>query len=181
MGVRARARTLRGRKPTPQHAFDSTLGYPGEGPATLMGWNADGLNDLNKFGRALRAAKRLDVDAILIQENNWPEGKPLEAAKFRARTCGWTLHSVGRGPLRKGGTAIVTRDSSTEVDHTTHFTLRYALRHEDGSDGQGAADSASPLAARTNIESMMIESKRCKCSQAKPEHWICNSYVCVLG
>ena len=53
------------------YEFDSTLGYPCEGPVKLMGWNANGLCDKLHFAASLRKARtgregRAGVDAIMV-------------------------------------------------------------------------------------------------------------------
>ena len=59
----------RSRRP-PHHAFDSTLGYPGEGPAhqtILLGWN---INGAHKVFRCLRRAKAKKIDIVVLQETH---------------------------------------------------------------------------------------------------------------
>ena len=67
------------------HTFDSTLGFPGEGPAKAISWNARGLNDMNKFRQALSSFRRQEADIVLLQEHNWTTARRILAATFNAR------------------------------------------------------------------------------------------------
>ena len=68
--------------------FDSTLGYPGEGPATIVCWNANGLNALAKFSSMCRRANAIKADTVLLQEHNWGSRKQLRAGGRNTRTSG---------------------------------------------------------------------------------------------
>ena len=58
-------------------AFDSTLGFPGEGPVVCaLSWNADGLSDMKKRKKIFRAFKFSKYNVLLLQEHNL---KPKEA------------------------------------------------------------------------------------------------------
>ena len=60
-----RPRCQRLKRRRPHRSFNSTLGYPGEGPATLVSWNAQGLCDKQKFMELLRQLRRVGADAAL--------------------------------------------------------------------------------------------------------------------
>ena len=102
------------------YEFDSTLGYPCEGPVKLMGWNANGLCDKLHFAASLRKARtgregRAGVDAIMVQEHKWKEGSyALAQARRAATTGGWELLVRGSDGAR-GGTAILVDKHSTHV------------------------------------------------------------------
>eukprot|EP00962_Isochrysis_galbana_P043985 scaffold16910_cov134-Isochrysis_galbana.AAC.2 len=48
------------------YKFDSTLGYPGEGPSKIVSYNIAGAK--NKIKNVLSDANSNGVDAILLQE-----------------------------------------------------------------------------------------------------------------
>ena len=94
-----------------------SLGYPGEGPR-IATWNARGLSDMKKMSAVLRAAKREQWDALLVQELKWGDPKVDKSADTCARSGGWILHAA-RGPSAgSGGAAVFVRDTSDTIKVT---------------------------------------------------------------
>ena len=103
---------------TPVYAltFDSTLGYPGEGPpATIVSLNINGAK--HKLAGVLDRLARARVDVLLLQEihyynDNWHR-EPLRALCLAKR---WDLFLSPPGPNDTGGgTAVLVYQDSQSV------------------------------------------------------------------
>ena len=104
-------RRKRGRYP--QMRFDSTLGYPGEGP-TIVTWNARGLANTKKVAALLRRAKHSKWDALLVQEVMWDE-KSEKAAHTIARVCEFDMYASRGSSGHQGGSAVFIRKDSEKI------------------------------------------------------------------
>ena len=97
--------------PTDIRPFDSTLGYPGEGPTRCMTWNGRGLCDRLVFADALRREKAGRVDVLGLQEHKWRSVENVRMAETCARVAEWDLYvSPSDGP--RGGAALMVRKAS---------------------------------------------------------------------
>ena len=110
-----RARTRRKphkRRRRNQKRFDSTLGFPGEGPR-IVSWNAAGLSDMNKLEAMLCRARKEGWDALVVQEVKWGSKREIAAAR-RANNRQYDMYCT-RGPSKNaGGVAVfVDRKSNT--------------------------------------------------------------------
>ena len=119
----------RKRRRRSQKRFDSTLGYPGEGPsAGIMTWNADGLCERDKLAAALRRARAAGADALALQEHNW-KPKHREMVHSCARAGGWAVfwdEERDSADSRNGGAAVLVRlgsDSSIEATGKPVYSL----------------------------------------------------------
>jgi len=97
------------KKRRPYTRFNSTLGYPGEGPATLVSWNARGLCEKLKFAELLRRLSSAKIDAALIQEHNWSAEKQ-RMARSVARTGEWQLYVKEYAGEGRGGAMVLVRN-----------------------------------------------------------------------
>jgi hypothetical protein len=105
---------------TPQYSttFDSTLGYPGEGPqALLASYNINGVK--NRLREVLRAANENNLDALLLQEVHfYQDGWDRSALGLRSLCRGfrwWVFLAPGSSTDIKGGTAVLIKDNSTKI------------------------------------------------------------------
>ena len=69
--VRRKPFPRRTRKRKRKHKlFDSTLGFPGEGPLSIIGWNINGLLEPGKADALFHAARSRQIAILFIQEHN---------------------------------------------------------------------------------------------------------------
>ena len=111
------------------YVFDSTKGYPGEGPPRLRAasFNMRGADEA-KWRDIFNEAKRSRLDVLLLQEHNI---KPSAIAIMvsRAHRQGFTLTvTASLSPHKRGGAAVLTRNESVTVkgvstDHTDPLNL----------------------------------------------------------
>ena len=94
-------------------AFNSTLGYPGEGPR-FVSWNARGLAKTDKVSSLLRRAKREKWDVLLIQEVMW-DSRSEENARRTARVCGFDMYASRGDSGHQGGSAVFIYKDSESV------------------------------------------------------------------
>ena len=107
-----RGRKRRKRWRYPQMRFNSTLGYPGEGP-TIATWNARGLAETRKVAAMLRRAKASGWDVLLVQEVKWTE-QSESAAERIAHVCEFEMYASRGSSGHQGGSAVfIRRDSAT--------------------------------------------------------------------
>jgi len=97
------------------YRFDSTKGFPGEGPPVkIVTYNINGAK--NKLSTTLFLANQAKIDALLIQEIHYYEdGTHLRVANM-AKHRGWTAfvaHDSHRDP--RGGAAIFIRNNSENI------------------------------------------------------------------
>ena len=106
-------------RPHKSAVWDSTLGFPGEGPGPdgqlLYGTqNMNGSLTGNAWRNLLREAKRRTLDILLVQEHNLPVDDPkrLEVMRETARAFGFSYCYVAGIPKNKGrgGTATLISD-----------------------------------------------------------------------
>jgi hypothetical protein len=108
--------------PVYSYNFDSTLGYPGEGPpTTIISYNINGAKD--RLRAVLLDASRARVDAILLQEiHHYQDGWDTTAGLGLTSMChglGWIpFLSPGNSGDPKGGTAVVIRRNSSNIRTT---------------------------------------------------------------
>jgi hypothetical protein len=115
----------------PSH-FDSTLGFPGEGPTTkIVSYNINGAKD--KLAAVLAAANGEGIDALLLQEIHFYSDSWDRNRIGLHSTCiglGWIpfVSHASHQDLR-GGTAILVRRSSKNitVKQNSHSTFRHEL------------------------------------------------------
>jgi exonuclease III len=106
--------------PVYSYNFDSTLGYPGEGPpTTIISYNINGAKDR----LVLLDASRARVDAILLQEvHHYQDGWDTTAGLGLTSMChglGWIpFLSPGTNADPKGGTAVIIRRNSSNIKIT---------------------------------------------------------------
>ena len=107
-----RGRKHRKRWRYPQMRFNSTLGFPGEGPK-IATWNARGLAETRKVAAMLRRAKSSGWDALLVQEVKWTK-QSESAAERIARVCEYDMYASRGSSGHQGGSAVfIRRDSAT--------------------------------------------------------------------
>jgi exonuclease III len=140
---------------TPVYAltFDSTLGYPGEGPpATIVSLNINGAK--HKLAGVLDRLARARVDVLLLQEihyynDNWHR-EPLRALCLAKR---WDLFLSPPGPNDTGGgTAVLVYQDSQSVKPIAG-TLRTAL------DGRLASVQVNINDIKTEITSVYLNAQ----------------------
>jgi exonuclease III len=108
--------------PVYSYNFDSTLGYPGEGPpTTIISYNINGAKD--RLRAVLLDASRARVDAILLQEvHHYQDGWDTTAGLGLTSMChglGWIpFLSPGTNADSKGGTAVIIRRNSSNIKIT---------------------------------------------------------------
>jgi hypothetical protein len=115
----------------PSH-FDSTLGFPGEGPTTkIVSYNINGAKD--KLDAVLAAANGEGIDALLLQEIHFYSDSWDRNRIGLHSTCiglGWIpFVSHASSQDLRGGTAILVRRSSKNitVKQNSHSTFRHEL------------------------------------------------------
>ena len=96
-------------------AFDSTLGFPGEGPVVCaLSWNADGLSDMKKRKKIFRAFKFSKYNVLLLQEHNLKPKEAKDAEKLADKMEITAKFSTSTREGRGGGTAILIKNSLSE-------------------------------------------------------------------
>ncbi|MCP4210826.1 MAG: hypothetical protein GY764_05040, partial [Halieaceae bacterium] len=100
--------------------FDSTLGYPGEGPLdtlNILTWNIGGSQILSTHGRlkeAIGLFEHSKYDALLLQEHQLDEDGIAKASRL-LEACQtplvWRFNPRPAGARARGGTAIVAKQS----------------------------------------------------------------------
>ena len=111
------------------YVFDSTKGYPGEGPPRLKvaTFNMRGADEA-KWRDIFNEAKRSRLDALLLQEHNI-KSSAIAIMVSRAHRQGFTLTvTASRSSHNRGGAAVLTRNESVTVtgvctDHTDPLNL----------------------------------------------------------
>jgi hypothetical protein len=96
--------------------FDSTLGFPGEGPAKIATYNINGAKD--KLYHVLGAASRARIDVLLLQETHYYKTTRyhVNGIQSTAKRAGWTaLHAPATAVDPKGGVAILVRADRQSV------------------------------------------------------------------
>ena len=95
--------------------FDSTCGYPGEGPITIVSYNMNGAGH-GALGSVLAQARKARVDIILLQElHAYADGRHLRAC-MTAKALGWQMvHAPANATDPASGVGIAIRDSSPRV------------------------------------------------------------------
>eukprot|EP00967_Tisochrysis_lutea_P055759 scaffold70235_cov27-Tisochrysis_lutea.AAC.1 len=69
-------------------SYDSTLGYPGEGPVRIASYNVNGTKG-GKLAAGLSQARKARVDILLLQElHAYEDGSHLRAHRT-ATMLGW--------------------------------------------------------------------------------------------
>jgi hypothetical protein len=111
----------------PHHAFDSTLGYPGEGPpahqTTVLGWNITGAH---KVFRCLRRAKAKKIDIVLLQETHRRGVSELRSdAKANGYAC---IASPAPEADPRAGVAIFLRLDGIDTRSIRNPTVHVAGR-----------------------------------------------------
>eukprot|EP00962_Isochrysis_galbana_P006093 scaffold1649_cov134-Isochrysis_galbana.AAC.10 len=100
------------------YKFDSTLGYPGEGPSKIVSYNIAGAK--NKIKNVLSDANSSGVDAILLQEvhayaDNWHCNRGL-GFSADCNSKGWRVFAAhGNASDASAGCAVLIRLNSTKV------------------------------------------------------------------
>jgi hypothetical protein len=90
--------------------FDSTLGYPGEGPTKIATYNINGAKD--KLYHTLGAASRARIDVLLLQETHYYKSTRfhVNGVQLTTKRAGWiALHAPATAADPKGGVAILIR------------------------------------------------------------------------
>ena len=118
---------------SPQKEFDSTLGYPGEGPPPrptlgLIGMNFRGLVSRNRLKTALIEARRCKYHVVLAQEHNITRDRLSEFENI-SKDMGFTAII---GACESGGAAIFIDTESgiidaSKLDSSTHLNGRLAI------------------------------------------------------
>ena len=110
--------------------FDSTLGFPGEGPLNLLSLNINGLNDAQDIWKLLQAANQSHVDILFLQEHHLKRSSAIKTLENIADKKGWRAFvSVSPSDGGRGGTALLIREAadltigSTVADRSTGDTL----------------------------------------------------------
>ena len=111
--------------------FDSTKGYPGEGPVTAVGYNVQGLRSEGRILSLIRAAARKNVDLLFIQEHNLTKAKKATVDRI-CNTWGYMPYvgynmNYGSG---KGGAALFVRKECAHIDlknANAHYLMRGAI------------------------------------------------------
>jgi exonuclease III len=109
--------------PVYSYNFDSTLGYPGEGPpTTIISYNINGAKDRLRAVLLLDAS-RARVDAIILQEvHHYQDGWGTTAGLGLTSMChglDWIpFLSPGTNADSKGGTAVIIRRNSSNIKIT---------------------------------------------------------------
>jgi exonuclease III len=96
--------------------FDSTLGYPGEGPAKIATYNINGAKE--KLYQVLAAASRAKIDILLLQETHYYQSTRFHVSGVQstAKRAGWTaLHAPATAADPKAGVACLVRADSQAV------------------------------------------------------------------
>jgi hypothetical protein len=96
--------------------FDSTLGFPGEGPAKIATYNINGAKD--KLYHVLGAASKAKIDVLLLQETHYYKTTHyhVNGIQFAAKRAGWTaLHAPATVTDPRGGLAILVRADSQTI------------------------------------------------------------------
>jgi hypothetical protein len=112
-----RSRPKRRRRRYPQFKFDSTLGYPSEGPAKIASYNINGAK--NKIQSVLREARREGIDALLLPEINFYAGSWHSSRLGLSAVCnrlGWSVFAChGNSSDVSAGCAVVINNSSRNI------------------------------------------------------------------
>ena len=147
---RKRRPAPRKRRRRSQKRFDSTLGYPGEGPAScIMTWNADGLCEREKLAAALRRARAAGADVLAVQEHNWkPTHREMVHSCARAGDWAvfWDEERVSANKRNGGAAVFVSLGNGSTVETTGG--ARCAL------DGRVVAVPVKILGTQTRIVSV---------------------------
>ena len=117
-------------------AFDSTLGYPGEGPAAegllLTSLNANGLKGRRRARQLFLEARRNRVSILFIQEHNFDASSVKQLEKTAEHSGYASCISPKGNDTTRGGTAIfLNRDilglGATSVPHQTYCNGRVTI------------------------------------------------------
>jgi len=96
--------------------FNSTLGYPGEGPSKIATYNINGAKE--KLFHVLGAAGRARIDVLLLQETHYYASTRFHVSGIQstAKRAGWiAFHAPATATDPKGGVAILVRADSPHV------------------------------------------------------------------
>ena len=91
--------------------WDSTLGYPGEGPVRMAGLNIDGLNETRDMHRLIGQAIARRLDIIFLQEHHLQPSRARDLIGTLARK-GWGAAISSPQAGKKGGTAILYNEET---------------------------------------------------------------------
>ena len=96
--------------------FDSTLGYPGEGPGLkLLGFNASGLLTPGRSEHFFSEANRISADVIFLQEHNHDKHQ-VERLARTAESHGFAPCLAPRDAAStRGGTGVLLRRTTFEL------------------------------------------------------------------
>ena len=128
--------------PRPRLTFDSTLGYPGEGPIRVATYNINGTKG-GRLAAVLSQARKAGVDILLLQELHAYEDGSHRRSHRTATLLGWHwFASPGELADPASGVAIAIRDACADTTmpptiSTTNFR------------GLGGDIAQQPLACRT--------------------------------
>ena len=101
--------------PRPRFTFDSTLGFPGEGPVRVATYNINGTKG-GKLAAVLSQARKAGVDILLLQELHAYENGSHHRSHRTATLLGWHwFASPGELGDPASGVAIATRDACARV------------------------------------------------------------------
>jgi hypothetical protein len=96
--------------------FDSTLGFPGEGPLTVASYNIN--NTRGSLAAVLAQATQAKIDILLLQELHFYENGEHLRVSYTAEKQGWTLvHSPATRIDPSSGVAIAVRQDSIVSSH----------------------------------------------------------------
>ena len=103
-----------GGNPKTGYEFDSTLGYPGEGPCTFLGWNTQGSRF--KLKRVLEPARKQEVDILFLQELQVTTDIQATSISCQAARYGFRAFvSLAPTSDAKAAVAILVRKASPHV------------------------------------------------------------------
>lgn len=88
-GATSHGRRYGQNSPRPRLTFDSTLGYPGEGPIVIATYNLNGTKG-GRLAAVLSQARKAKVDILMLQElHAYEDGSHLRAHRT-ATLLGWS-------------------------------------------------------------------------------------------
>ena len=136
-----------------RQGWDSTLGYPGEGPLQMLGLNINGLNDAQDMHRLLKQAIEHRLDVIFLQEHRLKGSKIRDLIGTFARK-GWAAVVSSADERGVGGTAILMREEAIPK-----FEVKVDRQHGDSLGGRVCAVDISLADWSARLVSVYVPAK----------------------